>query len=277
MTLFCLEDKFQTLPPDEAIAKCQTWIDTNPHASPDHKRIVQMVMRMKEENTALKEESMAFKEENTAFMEYMALKAENMALKAKNTALKAKNTALKEEKAAKSLGSLKKVMPVLADRTLSGTHFPKCHEHATLTIINHESDACWLDGFPNFWEAGLWVRPLKKVACDGKTNISCDSKSAAQFHVMQILSSVLVGLGLDRVVELVANQTLAGVECDILLLYKPNNRLPLLPWRSKSLVLNSVISLRSSMAKGKRTTGLQAKRWTSAMRSSCLDTTKSLD
>jgi hypothetical protein len=185
MTLFCLEDKFQTLPPDEAIAKCQTWIDTNPHASPDHTRTVQMVM---------------------AFM-----------------ALKAENAALKEENTAKSLGSLKKVMPVLADRTVSEPHFPKSHEHARLTIINCESDACWLEHFPNFWEAGLWVRPLRKVASD--TNISCDSESAVLFHVMGFLSSVLVGLGLDRVVELAANRTLAGVECDILLLYKPN-RLP---------------------------------------------------
>jgi hypothetical protein len=66
--------------------------------------------------------------------------------------------------------------------TVSVPHFPKRHEHATLTIINRESDACWLDGFPNFWEAGLWVRPFREVACDSETKISCDSESAAQFH-----------------------------------------------------------------------------------------------
>jgi hypothetical protein len=236
MTLFCHEDKFQTLPPDEAIAKCQTWIDTNPHASLDHKRTVQMVMAfmaLKEENTAVIDENTALKEENTAVIdENTALKEENTvvidentALKEENTAVIDENTALKEENTAKSLGSLKKVMPVLADRTVSEPHFPKSHEHARLTIINCESDACWLERFPNFWEAGLWVSPLRKVASDSDTNISCDSESAALFHVMRILSSVLVGLGLDRVVELATNRTLAGVECDILLLYKPN-RLP---------------------------------------------------
>jgi hypothetical protein len=52
--------------------------------------------------------------------------------------------------------------------------------------------------------------------------IKCDSESDAQSHVKAIVQSVLRGLG---VVELVGNRTLAGVECDILLLYKPN-RLP---------------------------------------------------
>jgi hypothetical protein len=72
MTLSCHEDKFQTLPPDEVIAECQTWIDTNPHASQDHKRTVQMVMAfmaLKAENAALKEENTALKEENKAFID----------------------------------------------------------------------------------------------------------------------------------------------------------------------------------------------------------------
>jgi hypothetical protein len=55
--------------------------------------------------------------------------------------------------------------------------------------------------------------------------INCDSESDAQSNVKAIVQSVLRGLGLDSVVELVGNRTLAGVECDILLLYKPN-RLP---------------------------------------------------
>jgi len=56
-------------------------------------------------------------------------------------------------------------------------------------------------------------------------SINCDSESCAQMHVVQVLQSVLRGMKLCGCIDVVTNRTLAGAECDVLLVYKPN-RLP---------------------------------------------------
>jgi hypothetical protein len=68
------------------------------------------------------------------------------------------------------------------------------------------------------WSAGLWATPQAN-------EISCDSETDAVSHVVAILKSVLIGLQLNDVVGTIVNRSLAGCECDILLVYKPN-RLP---------------------------------------------------
>jgi hypothetical protein len=119
----------------------------------------------------------------------------------------------------KSLASLRTQYPVLKDRTASLPYTPVNHEGAT--IVESINIFPSIDGLVDvdFWNTGLWALPQEAK------DINCDSEAHAQSHVVTILKSVLAGLKLADVVEIVDNRTLAGTECDILLVYKPN-RLP---------------------------------------------------
>jgi hypothetical protein len=118
----------------------------------------------------------------------------------------------------KSLASLLTHYPVLKDLTASGPYVPI--NHASAKIDESEDDLPSIDGLVdgNFWGTELWATRQEE-------SINCDSEIHAQSHVVTILKSVLAGLKLTDVVEIVLNRTLAGSECDILLVYKPN-RLP---------------------------------------------------
>jgi hypothetical protein len=106
--------------------------------------------------------------------------------------------------------------PVLCDRTNSEPHHtPENHKPAD----TEESDIIpALPLPPEFWKATLWARAPEKM-------ISCDSEQRAQKQVETILESVIQGLGLDKVIEVVSNRMIGGIECDVLLVYR-NNRMP---------------------------------------------------
>jgi hypothetical protein len=70
----------------------------------------------------------------------------------------------------------------------------------------------------DFWKASLWATAPEK-------KISCDSEQRAQKQVETILESVIQGLGLKKVIEVVSNRKIGGIECDVLLVYR-NNRMP---------------------------------------------------
>ena len=59
----------------------------------------------------------------------------------------------------------------------------------------------------------------------GDTDDDCDSEASVVSRVKQLIDAVIKGLKINDSVQTVQNRTLAGTECDILLVYKPN-RLP---------------------------------------------------
>jgi hypothetical protein len=176
----------------------------------------------KQELHATQQDSHATKQElHATQQDSHATKQELHATQQDSHATKQELHATKQELHAMSLDSLRSNYPVLKDRTASGPYIPRNHDKAT---IDESMEAYWTSidalGFvpDNFWRAGLWATPQAH-------EISCDSETDAVSHVVAILKSILIGLQLNDVVETVANRTLAGCECDILLVYKPN-RLP---------------------------------------------------
>jgi hypothetical protein len=93
--------------------------------------------------------------------------------------------------------------PVLCDRTNSEPHHtPENHKPAD----TEESDIIpALPLPPEFWKATLWARAPEKM-------ISCDSEQRAQKQVETILESVIQGLGLKKVIEVVSNRKIGGIE-----------------------------------------------------------------
>ena len=130
------------------------------------------------------------------------------------------------------LGALKKKggYPLMVDRTLSGAHFSKTH--ATAKIVGHDSKQSFSSlaesklGRENFDE--MWKAGFSPINTQSMSVLDCDSLSETQSKVVQILDSVIRGLGLENVIGIARNRTLAGSECDVLLVYLPN-RLPFAP------------------------------------------------
>ena len=124
----------------------------------------------------------------------------------------------------KSLGALCSHYPVLKNRTITSAHYSKNHQHARIKEclkVDHVEvfDQIQSKCLPDFWKTQFSVQPVKELG------ESCDSESAAQARVVQLLEAVIRGLNLSDVIEVVQNRMLAGIESDVLLAKKPN-RLP---------------------------------------------------
>jgi hypothetical protein len=124
---------------------------------------------------------------------------------------------LAQERASVSIQALKTKYPVLTDTTISLPYFPKNHRHADTSPVQLDLAAVNVfvsESFPNFWQTSFIGEPE-----------NCDSESKAQFFVYNLLTAILKGMNLRDFVEVSMNRTLAGAECDVLLIHKPN-RLP---------------------------------------------------
>jgi hypothetical protein len=263
---YCLDAAFHRLPSDEALAWCNNWLQDNANAPLHQQHTVRSlkmskemmiekdevirqsrevirqsreVIRQKDEIITANQEVIMQKDEIiTANQEQSRevirqkdeiITANQEVIMQKDEIIMQKdeiNTANQEQSRAKSLGSLREMVPVLRDCTNSEPHFPSLHKPAALvpfkTIPSTEDFNAWLESSnvaATFWDAELWVTRPKN------SRINCDSESFTVYYVLGILNAVLLGLGLANVVEPVVNRTLAGVECDILLVYQVN-RLP---------------------------------------------------
>jgi len=184
----------------DKITAYKSWLKANPgHKQREH--VLELVL---EEHVLLLGEKDA------------TIQVQGATIQEQGTTIQEQGTIIKE----RSLVSVREKFPALMDRTTSGAHFPKNHEHADV-IEEEKIDAtkihsiveAWMDS--DFWGAAYLV--------PGSDN--CDSEVEAQTFVNGLICAVLRGLKLDHVIEVVQNKTLAGTECDLLLVYKPN-RLP---------------------------------------------------
>jgi hypothetical protein len=118
----------------------------------------------------------------------------------------------------RSLRSLAEEFPTVVDRTVTGGYFPKNHDKASvndnlvdgrvLSLVNELLTDEFLDA--------PWFK---------RQDNDCDSENDVRGRVEGLLRSVVTGLKLDDTIQVVTTRTLAGAECDVLLVYK-RNRLP---------------------------------------------------
>ncbi len=105
--------------------------------------------------------------------------------------------------------------PYLVDRTASGPHYPKAHDHVEVNerkVMVREA----ISSIEKLMDNEFWEVPF------GEEEDSCHSERGVAYLVVRLLKQVLKGLKLQHCVTVIQDRSLAGVECDILLVYKPN-------------------------------------------------------
>ena len=178
-------------------------------------------LKMKDEVIAKKDEVIAKKDAGLKMKDEViakkdaGLKMKDEVIAKQDAGLKMKDTELRKMQ----LVSVKDEFPVLSDTTISKPYFPKNHKHADVTLrdVNVDEINCIDEMFLGFWNA-----PFIQEAR------ACDCEIEAQHLDVELIRSVLKGMKVDHLVEVVQNRTIAGAECDILLCYKPI-RLPFAP------------------------------------------------
>jgi hypothetical protein len=165
-----------------------------------------------------------------------ALEAKDSNLQATKTALEATRTAFEKQGAVleatttalgkRSLGSVREYYPAVVDRTLSGPHNPK--NHAGADVISDPVDDNVLSSLDEVMDDDFFKASFVSDYSDESESepSTCDSESMAQGKVVSLVKAVLKGMKLfPKIIEVVENRSLAGVECDILLVHRPS-RLP---------------------------------------------------
>ncbi|MHA7927783.1 MAG: hypothetical protein ACX936_21505, partial [Marinobacter sp.] len=105
------------------------------------------------------------------------------------------------------------------DRTISGPHISTNHEAAQVRQLRKIMDVCHSLSQTSMNES-FWATPC---VIQGTESSGCNSESEAQELVVYLVQSVIKALGIQNCVYVARNRSLAGSECDILLVYKPNN------------------------------------------------------
>jgi hypothetical protein len=114
----------------------------------------------------------------------------------------------------RSLSSIKFDFPATFDRTASGPHLSKNHPHADILQVD---TAKALSSIQNNWlDKEFWETPFVASSNTG----DCSSEHTAQRWSVGLLESIVQGLGLERFVGVAEHRSVAGSECDILLVYR---------------------------------------------------------
>jgi hypothetical protein len=201
------------LPASQQVLVYMQWLRDNPDHSPTS--FIQQQLANCADQLVMKNEEQAVQLAKKD--EELAKKDEELANNAVQLAKKDEELAKKDEVLTKrSLSSLRTEYPAQSDRTASGPHLSYNHIHANVheldtrnAILSIQNN--WLD--EQFWKTGFF---------HAAESNNCSSESSAQNRVELLLASIICGLGLGKYVEVVEHRTLAGSECDILLVYRPN-------------------------------------------------------
>ena len=117
----------------------------------------------------------------------------------------------------RSLNVLKRKYNVIENRTLSEHH--ESSIYSTVQVVKNPIEDL-LEKNATYLTDDFLSTPYV-----GDTDDDCDSEASVVSRVKQLIDAVIKGLKINDSVQTVQNRTLAGTECDILLVYKPN-RLP---------------------------------------------------
>jgi len=199
-----LDPGWSQLSAAEMVTECKRWLAANP--DDEHLIVVQKFLESLNKTILEKDKTI--------------LEKDNSLLEKDKTILEKDNSLLEKDKTIlnRSLISVLTKFTALVDHTDSTPHFPEKHtaadviEEAEINNKMSETVEGWLDD--EFWRAP-YLAPTH----------SCDSEGGVQNKVKMLIDAILKGLKLDHIIEVVENRTLAGAECDLLLVYK-DNRLP---------------------------------------------------
>ncbi|KAG7374347.1 protein kinase domain containing protein [Nitzschia inconspicua] len=202
------------LPLQQQIDRFNQWLHENPHHV--NYSTVQWLLDEKQQHAqqlAEKDQKLAEKDQQDQQLAQRLAQLDQRIAERKQQIAEGKR-----KLAAVSLQSLKKQYLALTDRTISGPHLSKRHKHAEVRQIDdlvdclHHLERNWLDD--QFWQTGYVPH--------GQFN-SCHHESEVQGSVVYLLQTLIVALNLSDYIDIVQNITLAGSECDILLVYRPND------------------------------------------------------
>jgi hypothetical protein len=211
------DPEWNAQPIAEKVMRANTWLESNSdhssytivrHATDGLLATIALTTELTETRTELTETRTVLTETRTVLTETRTELTET------KTELTETKTKLKN----RSLQSLLQKFTALVDCSLSEPHFSSRHKQAKVfDNILGERLLAWADA--------LLTPDFLSVQFMEVQSTNCDSENKAQTLVVHLLESALSALKVNKFVEVVANRTLAGVECDVLLSYKPN-RLP---------------------------------------------------
>lgn len=187
---------FSALSPSDKLAACEAWLENASSSSASDRSFVQL---------------------------YLELQGERQQLQGTRQQL----LKTRQQRDKRSLLSLQSRYPALHDQTLSGFYFPTNHPDADVIELPVSKEL-----LNSFSEEFITHEMLSKSDYVRTSKVNCDSESEPVKYVTLLLEAVLQGFGLSDIIEVAMNRTLAGVECDILLIYKPN-RFPFAPLEIK--------------------------------------------
>lgn len=188
---------------------CQDWLRVegrNIQNDPSYEAILEKSMDLAE--IVEKDAQLAEKDAQLA--------KQNAQLAEKDAQLKKLNAQLAKVR----LSKIRKEFPARKDMTRSEPHWPSAqHRHATVREENNLEVALEIVRRDHtladkFWEAE-YLNDMDLV----------DSEGDAVYICRSVVKAVLMGLGLESKVDTVTTRTIAGVECDLLLIQR-SNRLP---------------------------------------------------
>jgi hypothetical protein len=129
--------------------------------------------------------------------------------------MKVKEAIMEGEEARCSLGIFRQKWIHLCDNTDTSAHSaPNSHK----AVNREESTVDWAtQEIPEkVWSTRVFVHEPEK------DDIRIQSETAVVNHLTQILEAVIHGLGLSSVLEVLVQRMVAGIECDIIVVYGSN-------------------------------------------------------
>jgi hypothetical protein len=207
-----MNEDYWELPHSVQVAEAEEWLrDNEGHAN---YKVVQKWLLAADENIKLKTELEETKAKAADENSILRLKLKETKVNAANETSKLR-TQLKN----RSLTALiDQKYPTMVDRSLTAPYFPTNHREAE--VMSDPIDKKVLSFVNALLTKDFLSAPMVAVA-----DTDCDSENCVLIMVTNFLKAVVSALNLTDVVQVVPTRTLAGVECDVLLVYKPN-RLP---------------------------------------------------
>ena len=183
--------------------------------NPNHEQVV-LVQKLRNHSESAK----AKDGENAAWKaKHAKLEAALKAKDGENAAWKAKHAKLEAALEKRSLQSILSYFPAVPDISASGAHMPNARINPAAEVTDDPLTKKELSLVDKLLTPEFLAAPF--LPYNGQDECQSESQVLACL-VHPLLVSIITALGLSNVVGTALNRSLAGSECDILLVYKPN-------------------------------------------------------
>ena len=203
------------LEPSDQIQRYDRWLEENKNVDTAIARQIKLLRQSAERQMYSQKQLQQYDKiiKNQKQQYDKIIKNQKQQLQKKDEQLQKKNKIIFD----RSLARVREKFSVVIDTSMSEPHFPENYDHADVVPLSLPNDvrAAVMAAVPDeFWEAPYTEK---------RRNV--DSEMTVVMVVDQLVRAVLRGMNLDHLVETSHNKTLAGIECDLLLVHK-TNRLP---------------------------------------------------